>query len=107
MNAIGTYFWTFGAEIAAALGTKAYDPIAWLALMGALVLGAFSNPRRPWWGALGWGALTAAVLTLEATYLASPVPRGDSAALGIVCVIGVVAGHRLRLWFTRRSAHPT
>jgi hypothetical protein len=104
MTDMGTYFWTFGAEIAAALSAKVYDPVAWLALIGALALGAFSNPRRPWWGALGWGVLTAAVLTLESTYLASPVPRGDSAALAIVCLIGVAAGGWLRLWSSRRSA---
>ena len=99
---MGTYFWTFGAEIAAALSAKVYDPVAWLALIGALVLGAFSN--RSWLGALGFGVLTATVLTLESTYLGSPVPRGDNGALAFVCLIGVVAGHRLRLWFSRRSA---
>ena len=101
---MGTYFWTFGAEIAAALSAKVYDPVAWLALIGGLVLGALSNPRRPWWGALGWGVLTAAVLTFESTYLGSPVPRGHSAALAFVCLIGVVAGGQLRSWFSRRSA---
>ena len=101
---MGTHVWTFGAEIAAALSAKVYDPVAWLALIGALVLGAFSNPRRPWWGALGWGVLTAAVSTLKSTYLASPVPRGDSAALAFVCLIGVAAGFWLRSWFSRRSA---
>jgi|SRR5262245_41104198 hypothetical protein len=101
---MGTYLWTLGAEIIGALSTKVYDPVAWLALIGGLALGAFSNPRRPWWGALGWGVLAGVVLTLESAYLGAPMPRGNSPALAIVCLMGVVAGGQLRSRFSRRSA---
>jgi hypothetical protein len=97
---IATYISAFASEIAAALPAKVYDPVAWLGLVGALVLGAAVSPRRGWAFALGWGLLCFAVLSLESVYFSSPARRGDSAALAFICVLGVVAGR----WFSRRSA---
>jgi len=95
---------TFGAELAAALRAKVYAPVAGLALIGGLVLGAFSNPRRPACRALNWAVLIAVVLTVQSTYFGSSVPRGHSVALAIVGLLAVVAGGQLRSWFSRRSA---
>ena len=104
MTDLVTYFVTFAGETAAALPGKAYDPAAWLALIGTLILGGTISPgRRPWWGALSIGLLAFAVLMLEGRYLAS-VTRGDSAALAIIFVIGWVAGSQIGVRFRRRSA---
>jgi hypothetical protein len=40
MNDIVSYLVTYVGEIAAALPSKVNDPIAWLALCGALLIGA-------------------------------------------------------------------
>src|SRR5262245_26619943 len=107
MSDIVTYFMTFGSEFAAALPRKVYDPVAWGALVGALLIGAFLSGRAGAWH--GWafaGAtflLILAVLTLEAVYLSGPVPRGDNAALAFIYVIGVVVGSGLGRWLGRRS----
>ena len=100
---IVTYIATFAAEFAAALTAKVYDPVAWVGLIGGLVLGGGIRARRGWAFALGWGLLCLAILTLESVYLSSQVKRGDSAALAFLCVVGVVAGRQLGLWFSRRS----
>jgi hypothetical protein len=100
---IATHITAFAAEFAAALPAKMYDPVAWFALIGALVLGGAVSRRRGWAFALGWGLLCLVVLTLESVYFSSPARRGDSAALAFICVVGVVAGRQLGLWFSRRS----
>jgi hypothetical protein len=109
MSDFVTYIVTFAAEFAAALPAKVSDPVAWGALIGALLLGSrTTSPRRRWAYALWFGLLTFSALSLESVYLSSGkgigVPRGDSAALAFICAMGVVAGRELALWFNRRSA---
>lgn len=111
MTDLVTYFMTFAGETAAALPGKVYDPAAWLALIGTLILaGTISPGRRQWWGALGIGLLAFAVFVLESFYLGGPrgppVPRGDSAALAIVFVIGWVAGSKIGARFRRSASRP-
>jgi|KBSSwiStaDraftv2_1062776.scaffolds.fasta_scaffold46476_3 hypothetical protein len=102
-----TYVATFAGETAAVLPSKVYDPAAWLDLLGALLLGtivgrATSSRSAGIFFALGYGVLAFTVLTLERAYR-SPVTRGDSAALAIICLIGSVAGQRVALRLRRRS----
>ena len=103
MSDIVTYIAAFVAELGAALYAKVYDPVAWLALIGALLLGSWTNPQRGWAFALGWGILCFAVLTLASVYYSSQVKRGDTSALACICVVGVVAGRLLGSLFSRRS----
>ena len=92
---------TFGAEFAAALTQKVYDPVAWAALLGGLVLGAVAR-RNTWTMALGWGVLAFTVLVLAQTYSA-PLARGDSAAFAVICAVGALVGQQLVKLLKRRS----
>jgi hypothetical protein len=97
-----TYLVTLAAEIGAAFPGKIYDPAAWLGLLGGLLLGGIIGPGRGWTTALGWGLLAASVLTLESVYLGS-VPRGDSASLAIICVVGWTTGQLIGSLLRRRE----
>jgi peptidoglycan/LPS O-acetylase OafA/YrhL len=102
MRDIATYFMTFGAEFAAALPRKVHDPVAWGLLVGALLIGAAAMRRR-WVFALGTFLLIFAALLLESVYLSSSVSRGDRAALAIIYLTGIMAGHGLGSLWSRRS----
>jgi hypothetical protein len=99
MDSIVTYLVSFASELAAALPAKMSDPVGWAALVVALVVGAGTRWLGGTWALpLGWGALAVVVLTLAHTYSA-PVTRADSAALAIICLVGVEAGRQfVRLW---------
>jgi hypothetical protein len=102
-----TYVGAFAAETAAVLPSKVYDPLAWLYLFAALLLGtlvgrATSSRSAGVLFALGYGVLAFTVLGLERTYR-SPVTRGDSAALALICLTGSLAGQRVALRLRRRS----
>lgn len=102
MTDVVSYFTTFGAETAAALFGKLYDPVAWCALIGALLLGSTISRGSAWMVASGWGVLALAVLTLEGAYR-SPVTRGDSAALALICLMALLAAQQVAVRLRRRS----
>src|SRR5262249_33417254 len=111
MTDIFAHFTTFAAEFAAALPRKIYDPVAWGAFVGALLIVIGSNlmptrdsNRRAWVNIAATCILIVAIQTLEARYLSAPVPRGNSAALAFIYLLGVLAGGGLLLCFRRRSA---
>jgi hypothetical protein len=98
VNDIVSYLVTYAGEIAAALPLKVYDPIAWLALCGALLIGTgigFSRCsawRRGWF--ILFDILFVALMPFLIAY-AFRLSRGDSGALVLLFVIGLNAGELL------------
>lgn len=77
--------------IAAALPAKVYDLIAWVTLLGALLLGVGIGWRRsPMWR-WGW-ILTACALFLVFFLYISKLPSGDNWALYLIGLVGLWMG---------------
>jgi hypothetical protein len=88
-----SYVVTFVGEILAALPSKASDPLAWLLLCGALLIGAGmgwtrSEGRRGWWLAAFIGVISFTIAYASRLKL----PHADSDALIVICVVGLYAG---------------
>ncbi|MFZ1104919.1 MAG: hypothetical protein WAN86_19055 [Hyphomicrobiaceae bacterium] len=96
MNDIASYLVTLAGETAAALPSKVYDPIAWLALCGALLIGtAIGFSRSPAWRR-GWFILFIAFIPFLVAYTSrGGLSNGDSGALVLLYIIGLYAGQLL------------
>jgi peptidoglycan/LPS O-acetylase OafA/YrhL len=108
MDAVVSYLATFASDFAAALPAKASDPIAWFALIGALLLGsaaAWWNWKGSWAWALAIAVLVVAVRTLADTY-SSPVTRGDKAVFAFICIAGLLAGILAGSYRQRSAQNP-
>src|SRR5688572_19910474 len=96
MNDIVSYLVTYAGAIAAALPLKVYDPIAWLTLCGALLIGTgfcrSSAWRRGWF--ISFDILFVVLMPFLVAY-AFGLSRGDSGALVVLYVIGLNAGELL------------
>ena len=78
-------------EVSAALRAKVYDPIAWVTLLGALLLGVGMGwSRSPMWR---WGWILAACALFPVFFLyISKLPSGEFWALYLICMVGLLVG---------------